>query len=572
MIIDNKVDQSSDQYFDAIVIGSGISGGWAAKELCEGNLKTLLLERGRNVKHIVDYPTANMDPWEFPHAGGLSKAFRKENPIASRAAGIGESNKHFFTKDKDQEYIQEKPFDWIRGYQVGGKSLIWGRACQRWSHFEFTAPERLNYGMNWPIGYDDVADWYTHVEKYIGVCGTQDHLESMPDGEFLPPFDFNKVELHIRDSILNHYKNRYLVHARWAHLTEAKDIHKQQGRVNCQARNACMNGCPFGGYFSSVSSTIPWAEKTGNLTLKPNSLVKEILYDEKLGRASGVRVLNTETNEETTYYSKIIFLNASTLNSNLILLNSKSQRFPHGLGNDHGLLGKYIGFHNYRGSVSADVPGFLEDYYFGRNPSENILANYVNLGKQDRPFVGGYTTFLAARRHRGRVDKNLPEVGAAFKDNLSEVGPWYVYMYIQGETIMKASNQVSLSATEKDKYGMPQLITSVDYDDNDEKMLADFLTQSAEMLRIAGCQNINVHDNKIAPGLDIHEMGGVRMGTDPTNSMLNKWNQLHLCPNVFVTDGACMTSTGNQSPSILYMALTARACHYAMEEIKKGNL
>ncbi len=567
-----KKNIPAEHNFDAIVIGSGISGGWAAKELCEGNLKTLLLERGRDVKHIVDYPTANKDPWEFPHAGELSHAFRKENPIASRAAGIGESNQHFFTKDAEQVYIQEKPFDWIRGYQVGGKSLIWGRACQRWSHYEFTGPERMKYGMKWPIGYDDVADWYSYVERYIGVCGSNDHLAAMPDGEFLPPFEFNKVESHVREAILKHYKNRYMVHARWAHLTEAKEIHKQQGRVSCKARNACMSGCPFGGYFSSVSSTIPWAQRTGNLTLKPNSLVKEIIYDEQTKKAAGVRVLDTQSNEETIYYARIIFLNASTLNSNLILLNSKSERFPNGLGNDHQLLGKYIGFHNYRGSVSGDMPGFTEDYYFGRNPSENILANYVNLDKQDRPFVGGYTTFIAARRHRGIVDKSIPEVGAAFKDNLSLAGPWFVYMYMQGETIMKESNQVSLSPTAKDKYGMPQLITSVDYDENDEKMLEDFLTQSSEMLKIAGCENIKAVDNKIAPGLDIHEMGGVRMGTDPQNSMLNKWNQIHSCPNVFVTDGACMTSTGNQSPSILYMALTARACKYAIEEMKKGNL
>jgi choline dehydrogenase-like flavoprotein len=557
--------------YDAIVIGSGISGGWAAKELCEQGLKTLVLERGRNVEHNKDYPTATLDPWQFKHRGAMTKAFLNENPLISKAAGFGEDNAHFFVKDKDHPYIQEKPFDWIRGYQVGGKSLIWGRACQRWSKYEFINPERFGYGIAWPITYDDVAPWYSHVEKFIGVCGNKDGIEAMPDGEFLPPFDMNAVQEVISKKISENYKDRHLVHARWAHITKPNQIHLDQGRAKCQARNLCMRGCPFGGYFSSVSSTIPWAKKTGNLTIRPFSVVHSIIYDEKLDKATGVKVIDTNTKEVIEYKAKVIFMNASALNTNLILLNSTSARFPNGLGNDNGLLGKYVAFQNYRASVTATMDGFLDRYYFGRNPTELILANYRNLHQQETDYKGGFTTFMGAYRERP-AETESGQVGGAYKDSLTEPGGWKAYMYLQGETIPKETNHVRLSKDQKDQWGMPLLITSVEYDDNDERMIQDFLKQSAEMLEKAGCKNIEKHENKQAPGLDIHEMGGVRMGKDPKTSLLNNWNQLHLCKNVFVTDGACMTTTGNQSPSILYMALTARAATYAVSEIKKGNL
>ena len=563
------VEQNS---FDAIVIGSGISGGWAAKELCDHGLKTLVLERGRHVEHIKDYPTATKAPWEFKHRGQMTKAFMQENPLISKAAGFGEDTAHFFIKDKDHPYIQEKPFDWIRGYQVGGKSLTWGRACQRWSNNEFTAPARDGYGIEWPVSYKEIDPWYSHVEKFIGVCGTRDGIEAMPDGEFLPPFDFNCAEAHISQKIKENYKDRFLVHARWAHLTEPKEIHFQQGRVKCQARNLCMRGCPFGGYFSSVSSTLPWAKKTGHLTIQPFSVVHSVIYNEKKGKAVGVRVIDSNTKQSTDYFARIIFVNASALNSNLILLNSVSNRFPGGLGNDSGLLGKFVAHHNYRASVNAQLDGMEDKYFYGRNPTEPILANYRNLYKNDMDYAGGFTTFMGA--YRGSINENsLPEtIGGNYKDALSEPGGWGTYMYMQGETIPKESNHVRLSKDQKDQWGIPLLIMSVDYDDNDEKMIKDFLTQSAEMLDKAGCKNIKQHDNHQPPGLDIHEMGGCRMGKDPKTSLLNSWNQLHHCNNVFVTDGACMTSTGNQSPSILYMALTARAVNHAVEEMKKGNL
>jgi choline dehydrogenase-like flavoprotein len=558
--------------FDAIVIGSGISGGWAAKELCEQGLKTLVLERGRNVEHIKDYPTATKAPWEFKHRGEMTKEFLQENPLISKAAGFGEDTAHFFIKDKDHPYIQEKPFDWIRGYQVGGKSLTWGRACQRWSNFEFTAPERYGYGIGWPIDYATIAPWYAHVEKFIGVCGTRDGIAAMPDGEFLPPFELNCAEAAIQRKIREHYKDRHLVHARWAHLTAPQEIHLQQGRVKCQARNLCMRGCPFGGYFSSVSSTLPWAKKTGHLTIRPFSVVHSIIYDEQKGKATGVRVIDTNTKQVTDFFARVIFVNAAALNTNLILLNSTSRRFPGGLGNDSGLLGKYVAFHNYRASVSADIDGMEDSYYYGRNPTEPIIANYRNLQRQDTDYVGGFTTFMGAHRVRGNAGFTTATIGAAYKEALSEPGGWNTYMYMQGETIQKESNHVRLSPDQKDQWGIPLLVMSVDYDDNDERMIRDFLTQSAEMMEKAGCKNIRQHDNMQAPGLDIHEMGGCRMGKDPRRSLLNEWNQLHHCKNVFVTDGAAMASTGNQSPSLLYMALTARAAGYAVSEMKKGNL
>ncbi len=551
--------------YDAIVIGSGISGGWAAKELCDLGVKTLVLERGRNIEHIKDYPTATKGPWEFPHHQQETLAVTKENPVISRCYAYGEDTDHFFVKDKEHPYIQEKPFDWIRGYQVGGKSIMWGRACQRWSDFEFSAPQRYGYAVDWPIRYADIAPWYSHVEKFSGICGDKDGLEAMPDGDYLPPFDLSCVEAEIQRKIKAHYKDRFMVKTRWAHLTKPEPIHLQQGRGQCQARDQCTRGCPFGGYFSSVSSTLPWAKKTGNLTIRPFSVVHSIIYDEQKGKATGVRVIDTNTHEATEYYAKVIFLNAACLNTNLILLNSTSNRFPNGLGNDNGLLGKYMAFQNYRGSVHGRVEGFDDIYYYGRNPTNPIIANYRNLHKQDTDYLGGFLTFVYSNRGRQSWNEGI---GAGLKESLTEPGPWHAGMYMQGETIPKEQNHVRLSKDQKDAWGIPQLITSVGYDDNDDKMVKDFLDQSAEMLEIAGLKDIKQHDTHQAPGLDIHEMGGCRMGKDPKTSLLDQWNRLHLCNNVYVTDGACMTSTGNQSPSILYMAFAARAANHAAEQMR----
>jgi len=558
--------------YDAIVIGSGISGGWSAKELCERGLKTLVLERGRNIEHIKDYPTATKNPWEFPHRMREPLDILKDNPVISKCYAFGEDTQHFFVKDAEHPYIQEKPFDWIRGYQVGGKSITWGRACQRWSNFEFTAPSRYGYAIDWPIRYDDIAPWYSHVEKFAGICGGKDGLEALPDGDYLPPFEFSCLEAEIQRKISEHYKDRFMVRTRWAHLTKPEAIHLQQGRGQCQARDLCTRGCPFGGYFSSVSSTLPWAKKTGNLTIRPYSVVDSIIYDGRKKKATGVRIIDSLTNESIDYFAKIIFLNAACLNTNLILLNSTSERFPNGLGNDNGLLGKFIAFQNYRGSVYGKYKGFKDNYYYGRNPTNPIIANYRNLHRQDTDFLGGYLTFVWASR-KGSFQTDLSEgIGQDYKNALEEPDLWQAGMYMQGETIPKESNHVRLSKDKKDKWGIPQLITSVGYDENDEKMVKDFLTQSAEMLEIAGIEDIVQQDTRQAPGLDIHEMGGCRMGHDPKTSLLNKFNQFHLCKNVFVTDGACMTSTGNQSPSILYMAFAARAANYAADQLKRGDL
>jgi choline dehydrogenase-like flavoprotein len=360
------------------------------------------------------------------------------------------------------------------------------------------------------------------------------------------------------------------VQGRWAHLSQPNAIHLEQGRGRCQARNLCMRGCPFGGYFSSNSSTLPWAAKTGNLTVRPHSVVHSIVFDEQKGRASGVRVIDALTKEVHEFKARLVFVNASALNSTLVLLNSTSTRFPHGLGNDSGTLGKYVCHHNYRTSANGAIEGFEDGYFYGRNPTECILANFRNLGKQEMDFVGGYTTFTGAYRIRGAP--TTERVGAAYKEALSKPGPWGIYMYMQGETIPKESNHVRLHESQKDQWGIPLLVTSVGYDDNDERMIRDWRTQAKEMLEVAGCKGVETRDNGQAPGLDIHEMGGCRMGRDPKTSMLNAFNQLHACPNVFVTDGACMTSTGNQSPSILYMTLTARAVNHAVEELKRRNL
>jgi len=558
--------------FDAIVIGSGISGGWAAKELCEHGLKTLVLERGRNIVHLKDYPTATKNPWDFPHRTHEPLSVSKENPIVERCYAFSEASQHFFVKDKEHPYVQDKPFDWIRGYQVGGKSLLWARQTQRWSKYDFEGPGRDGFAVDWPIRYDDIAPWYSHVERFAGIAGNRDGLETLPDGEFLPAWEMNAVEKDMSKRINSHYKDRHVVIGRCAHLTKPNEIHKQQGRGQCQARSLCERGCPFGGYFSSNSSTIPWAEKTGNLTLRPDSVVHSIIYDEKKGKATGVRVIDAHTKEATEYYAKIIFVNAATMNTNLVLLNSTSSRFPTGLGNDNGLLGKFVAFHNYRGTLSASMNGYLDSYYYGRRPCAIMMPNFRNVYKQEMDFLRGYMTFYSVMRAGWGHSTDGPQIGNNYKEAISEPGPWVVYVQMQGETIPKETNHVSLSKDEKDAWGIPLLKMSVAYDDNDIKSMKDFTAQAEEMLTVAGCKDIRTYDTNQAPGLDIHEMGGVRMGKDPKTSMLNGWNQVHACPNVFVTDGSCMVSTSTQNPSLTFMAITARAANHAVEELKKGNV
>jgi choline dehydrogenase-like flavoprotein len=561
----------NNRTFDVIVIGSGISGGWAAKEFTGKGLKTLVLERGRDVKHLKDYPTTNMKPWEFEHRGEIPYTIQKENPVASRCYVFREDAMHFVVKDTEHPYVQEKPFDWIRGYQVGGKSILWARQTQRWSEYDFEGPARDGYAVDWPIRYKDLAPWYSYVEKFAGISGNKDGLDVLPDGEFLPPLELSCVENYFKDFVSKNYPERHVIYARCAHLTEPKQVHLDQGRGQCQKRNLCQRGCPFGGYFNSNSTTIPWAEKTGNMTLRPFSVVESIIYDEKKGKAVGVRVIDTNTKEQIDYFARVIFVNAAALNTNLILLNSTSSRFPNGLGNDSGILGKFVAFHNYRAKINAVYDGFLDKTTDGRTMTSAYLPRFRNVKKQETDFLRGYAAGFGAGRSNNIKRDGF---GETLKNNLAskELGPWRVGSHMMGETIPKATNYVRLDPTKKDAWGIPQLAINMDYDDNDEKMVKDFMEQMTEMYTKAGFKEIKTFDSKQAPGLDIHEMGGARMGIDPKTSILNKWNQVHACKNVFVTDGACMTSTSTQNPSLTYMALTARAADYAMSEMKKGNI
>ena len=565
-------DTIKNRTFDAIVIGSGISGGWAAKELCEKGLKTLMLERGRDVKHQKDYPTTNMYPWQFKHRGRIPADMVKENPVVSKCYAFREDAVHFFVKDKEHPYTQEKPFDWIRGYQVGGKSLLWARQTQRWSEFDFEGPARDGYAVDWPIRYKDMAPWYSYVEKFAGISGNKDGLPQLPDGEFLPAMELTVVEKYFQNVVKKNYNDRHVIYARCAHLTEPQPIHLSQGRGKCQKRDICQRGCPFGAYFASNSTTIPWALNTGNLTLRPQSVVHSIIYDEQKGRATGVRVIDTTTKEAIDFYARIIFVNAAALNTNLILLNSTSNRFPNGLGNDNGLLGKYVAFHNYRARISGDYEGFKDLTIDGRRPTSAYIPRFRNVFKQETNFLRGYAAGFSTGRGLHQQMEGL--VGAELKKNLlnPEYGNWHVSSHMMGETIPKNTNYVALDTSKKDDWGVPLLKISVGYDDNDDKMVHDFHEQLTEMFTKAGFKNIKTSDSKQAPGLDIHEMGGVRMGHDPKTSLLNKWNQLHACKNVFVTDGACMTSTSTQNPSLTYMAFAARSADFAVNELKKGNL
>jgi choline dehydrogenase-like flavoprotein len=566
-----NVDSVKDRTFDAIVIGSGMSGGMAAKELTDNGLKTLILERGRDVKHIKDYPTTNMYPWEFPHRGVMPMDVQEANPIVNRCYAFHEDAAQFFVKDHEHPYVQVKPFDWIRGYQVGGKSLMWARQTQRWSDFDFEGPARDGYAVDWPIRYKDIAPWYSHVEKFAGIAGNRDGIPELPDGEFLPAWPLNDVESYFSDFVKKNYKNRYVIAARCAHLSKPNQIHLDQGRAQCQERILCQRGCPFGGYFSANSSTIPWALKSGHATLRPFSVVESIIYDDKKGKAVGVRVIDSQTKESIEYYSRIIFVNAAAVNSNLVLLNSKSSRFPNGFGNDSGVLGKYFAFHNYSAHIGAEVEGFTDWTTDGRNPAGGgYIPRFRNVYKQETDFLRGYACGLSAYRS---PQHSYDGVGESLKQGMVKggLGPWHVGSHMMGETIPKETNYIALDPDKKDEWGMPLLNISVEYDDNDMKMQKDYIEQMTEMFTAAGFKNIRPFTNHQAPGLDIHEMGGARMGKDPKTSVLNEWHQVHACKNVYVTDGASMTSTSCQNPSLTYMAFTARAVNHAVEEMKKGN-
>ncbi len=554
--------------YDAIVIGSGASGGWAAKELSDKGLKTLVLERGRNVEHVKDYPTASKAPWEFDHRGTVSIEQRKN---LQGARNLREETLHWALKDDEQPFIQEKPFRWVRGYHVGGKSLLWARQTQRWSDYDFEGPVRDGFAVDWPIRYKDMEEWYSYVEKFAGIAGNRDGLPELPDSVVMPAFETSCIENYFKESLQKNFPDRHLIAARCAHITDPQQIHIEQGRSTCQNQTMCNRGCIYGAYFSSNASTIPWALKTGNLTIRPHSVVHSIIYDDKKGKATGVKIIDGTTKEMIEFYANVIFVNASALNSNAILLNSTSNRFPNGLGNDSGLLGKYVSWHNYRGKANATFEGLKDKKTEGRSPSYSYLPRFRNVFKQEMDFLRGYAIGVAGGRG---TFSNTDMIGDQLRENLlkPELGGWYISTWMMGECVPLEKNHVRLSKDLKDKYGIPQLIVSCEWDENDNKMVVDYMEQVRLMFEKAGFTNIKAEDTQSPPGSDIHEMGGVRMGHDPKTSLLNKWNQFHHCKNVFVTDGACMTSTGSQNPTLTYMAITARAANYAIEELKKGNI
>ncbi len=552
--------------YDAIVIGSGASGGWAAKELCDKGLKTLVLERGRDVKHIKDYPTASKGPWQFEHRGNVPLEKREGYSRPMR-----EETMHWAIKDDEQPFIQEKPFRWFRGYHVGGKSLLWARQTQRWSDFDFEGPVRDGFAVDWPIRYKDLEPWYSYVEKFAGIAGNKDGLPELPDSECGPGFEMSCIEQHFKETLQNNYSDRHLIQGRCAHITDTQPIHREQGRGKCQNQTMCNRGCVIGAYFSSNSSTLPWAEKTGNLTIRPHAVVHSIIYSEKKGRATGVRIVDATTQDLIEFYADVIFVNASALNTNAILLNSTSERFPNGMGNDSGVLGKYVAWHNYRGKANAQYEGFSEKMTDGRNPSNGYMPRFRNVQKQETNFLRGYAIGIGGGRG---FSPDTTAIGDQLRENLLHppLGKWNISSWMMGETVPLEKNHVRLHPDLKDKYGIPQLIISCDWSENDDKMVEDYVEQSKEMFEKAGFTNIRAEDTKALPGSDIHEMGGARMGRDPKTSILNEWNQMHHCKNVFVTDGSCMTSTGTQNPTLTFMAITARAANYAVEELKKRNL
>ncbi|MHA4845032.1 GMC oxidoreductase [Flavitalea antarctica] len=552
--------------YDVIVIGSGITGGWAAKEFCEAGLKTLVLERGRMVEHIKDYPTANKNTWDFPHRNILPEKVRKENPILSRCYAFEESTEHFFVKDNEHPYQQTRPFDWIRGYQVGGKSLLWARWTQRWSEADFEANAREGIAIDWPIRYKDLAPWYSYVEKFAGISGNRDGLSQVPDGEFLPPMEMNAIEKHLQKSIAENYPGRHLIMSRTANLSTALS-----GRGPCQYRNLCFRGCPFGAYFSSNSSTIPAAKLTGNLTIRPFSVVHSLMFDNSSQKATGVRVIDAETKIVTEFYAKVIFVNASTLNSTLILLNSTSSRFPNGMGNDSGELGHNLMDHNYNGRISGEHPEFNDKYYYGRRPTGVYIPRFRNWGKDHQT---AYKRGFAFAASSGRKKQNPQDasIGIDLKELMTTPGSWQLSMVGMGECLPHHQNKVTLSKERVDDWGIPLLNIDAAFTENEHRMTKDIIATGAEMLETAGFVNIQTKDSNNAMGLGIHEMGTARMGKDARTSVLNQNNQVWGVNNVFVTDGACMTSGACQNPSLTYMALTARAAHYAIDSLKKQQL
>jgi len=564
--VNNKA--KSQNTYDAIVIGSGISGGWAAKELTELGLKTIMLERGRNFEHIKDYKTATKHPWEFEHRGRITTEQKKEHEYIARNWGAYEPIIDYWANDKDAPYTEIKPFNWWRSYQLGGRSLLWGRQSYRWSDHDFEANLKDGWAIDWPIRYKDIAPWYDHVERFIGVNGSLEGLEQLPDGHFLPAMQLNCVEKDVAARIKQSFKgSRHMIIGRSANLTAPIE-----GRTNCQFRNRCWEGCPFGAYFSTQSSTLPAAMKTGNLTVRPFSIVTKILYDKDTKKATGVEVLDAETNQTYEFHAKIVFVNASALNSAWVLMNSATDIWPDGLGSSSGELGHNIMDHHYNLGASGIVEGYDDKYYFGRRPNGVYVVRFANLFGDKRDYLRGFGYQGGASRSGWSREVAELSIGGKFKDELTEPGQWSMGIGGFGELLPYHDNKISLDHEHKDKWGLPILAMDAVIRDNEKKMRKDIVAEAKAMLESAGVKNINTWDNGHNIGDGIHEMGSARMGRDPKTSVLNEHNQVWDAKNVFVTDGAMMTSSACQNPSLTYMAMTARAANFAVEELKKGNL
>ncbi|MBW7840292.1 MAG: GMC family oxidoreductase [Chitinophagaceae bacterium] len=554
--------------YDAIVIGSGISGGWAAKELTEKGLKTLMLERGKNVEHIKDYVNAQKGPWEFPHRGGRTQKMIQDYPVLSRDYPLNEMNLEWWANEKKSPYTEIKRLDWFRGYQVGGRSLLWGRQSYRWSDLDFEANAREGIAIDWPVRYKEIEPWYTYVEKFAGISGSKEGLPQLPDGHFMPPMELNCVEKDIAARIKKHYQNtRHLIIQRVANITEPL-----YNRVNCQYRNKCWLGCPFGAYFSTQSATLPAATATGNLTLRPFSIVTQILYDKDTRKARGVEVLDAENNKTYEYYAKIIFLNASTFNSAWILMNSATDIWPDGLGSSSGELGRNIMDHHLGAGARGRIEGYEDVYYYGKRPCGFYVPRFRNLADEKRNYLRGFGYQGSASRQEWNREIAEMSIGGDFKDALSEPGQWTIGMVGFGEILPYHENKVTLDKTRKDAWGLPVLAFDAEWKENEKKMREDMKNDAKEMLEAAGVKNVKTFDRDSYIGRAIHEMGTARMGHDPATSVLNKWNQVWDAPNIFVTDGSFMTSASCVNPSLTYMAFTARAADYAVKELKKQNL
>lgn len=558
----------ANQNYDAIVVGSGISGGWAAKELTEKGLKVLLLERGKNIEHGKDYKNATKAPWEVPHRGRDTQEMLKSYPVLSRDYIMDELNLNFWANEQDCPYEEEKPFSWFRGYQVGGRSLTWGRQSYRHSDLDFEANAKEGIAVDWPIRYKDIAPWYDHVEKFAGINGSKEGLPQLPDGQFLPPMEMNCVEKDVAARIKSHYKGqRHMIIGRSANLTLARE-----GRAPCQYRGKCSLGCPYGGYFSTQSSTLPAALKTGNLTVRPFSIVTKLHYDKDMQKATGVEVLDAETNQTYDFNAKIIFVCASAFNSAWILMNSATDIWPKGLGSSSGELGHNVMDHHFRAGASGDVEGYEDKYYYGRRPNGVYIPRYRNFFGDKRDYVRGFGYQGGASRNGWGEKVAELGIGAELKEALSEPGKWSIGITGFGEILPYHENKISLSKEKKDKWGLPVLVTDCEIKENELKMRKDMMSDGAEMLEAAGIKNVKTHDSGYTFGQGIHEMGTARMGKDPKTSVLNGNNQVWDAKNVFVTDGSAMTSAACQNPSLTYMALTARACDFAVNELKKQNI